>query len=468
MPPSIFESASLTDALEGVTAAVVRGDALMVITGAHGAGKTTLCQILSARAGPRAFVAVVSCPPRDSDELLRHVLHGFGILPDINATVRAGRRALLGILQQFLASLPQLRGRAILVIDDAEQLAPDGLDVLDALVNVDVEGQKVLQAVLVGQPQLHDLLERSERRHAWQTVWRHEIAPLTAEEVPAYLERRLEATQGDRSTDRDGPTLMIPTVRGRDGRVEPFTASAVKTIAELSSGIPGVVNLLCDRSLQDAQFDQAGRIDRRRILKAARSLNLTMRRQGRPQPTWRLVVAAMAPAAVIAAVALGWVNREGGLPPGSAAPVAPLPPSESRGIVRPGEKISEPVPAAAPAADGGAARGPASTTGDQPDASAADSTVVIFDPALVDEPLDALLQRAKTLAALPDVKGLLQVRQVVSIREAGTPEGAARAQLESAVEALDRYLTDARRQQLLIDGARLARERDAGPPASGR
>lgn len=411
----VFESASHTAALEGVASALLRGDGLRVVTGATGTGKTTLCQSVGERGGPRAFVAVISCPSNGGDELLRQVLHGFGMLPDTNGTVRVSRRALLEILQRFLVSLAPLKGQPILVVDDAQRLEPDMLESLALLVNVEIDGRRLLQVVLVGQPELNDLLARTDVRHVNQHIsWRHELTPLGPAEVPRYVECRLRATIEDRS-------------------VEPFTESAMRAIVELSGGVPALVNLLCDRSLQDVHFDRPGSIDRRSILRAAKSTNLTIRR-GRPLRTaWRLVGAATVLALVIVAVVLGRGVRNGALARGTPA------------LATPGSRAS--------GVDDVAANG---TSGPGP--STAPAVDALKNGNIPSEPLDALLSRAKTLAAQPDVKALALIRDDVAGREARATDAAVKTELESALQVLDRYLTDARRQQLLIDGRRLTEQ----------
>ena len=258
-PRFLFESSSYLAAFKEVEYALSRHEPIIVVTGPIGTGKTTLCRMLGERRGPRTVVAVISTPPQTRDDLFRQALDGFGLLTDdTKHVVEASHFGLLKVFQQFFDSLVALKAQAILVFDEAQHLRPDILEEIRLLSNVDTDHQ-TLQIVLVGQPELDELLARSELGQVQQRVSRrHRLEPLQLSEVAAYVDRRLSVAQSDqRSGDR-------PT----------FTESAMQAIATVSHGVPRVINIVCDRSLENAWSNRTHSVDRAAVLRAAASLNI--------------------------------------------------------------------------------------------------------------------------------------------------------------------------------------------------
>ena len=258
-PRFLFESSSYLAAFKEVEYALSRHEPIIVVTGAIGTGKTTLCRMIGERRGPRTVVAVISSPPQTREDLFRQILDGFGLLTDdTKHIVEASHFGLLKVFQQFFDSLVALKAQAILVFDEAQHLRPDILEEIRLLSNVDTDHQ-TLQIVLVGQPELDELLARTELGQVEQRVSRrHRLEPLPLSEVAAYVDRRLNVAQIDqRASDR-------PT----------FTDSAMQAIASVSRGVPRVVNIVCDRSLENAWSNRTHSVDRAAVLHAAASLNI--------------------------------------------------------------------------------------------------------------------------------------------------------------------------------------------------
>ena len=258
-PRFLFESASYLAAFNEITYASSRREQIVVVAGPIGTGKTTLCRMIEERRGPRTVVAVVSSPPRTAEDLFRQVLDGFGLLTDDTMRiVEASRFGLLRVLQQFLDSLITLDAHAILVFDEAQHLPPEILEEIRLLLNLNSERQ-LLQIVLVGQPELEDLLARPELAQLAQRISRrHRLEAMQLTEVSGYVERRLTVAQADQ----------------RPGARPSFTASALDAVATLSRGVPRVVNVICDRALEHAWAAKTHTVDTPAVVAAARSLKI--------------------------------------------------------------------------------------------------------------------------------------------------------------------------------------------------
>ena len=288
----LYQSGSHDRVVQDLTAAVGRRDGLIVLTGELGIGKTTLCRALVDQLDRRTLVSFVTDPFSAADELLKTVLVDFGVIS--RDDVANGRLAetsvadLAGKLRDFLASLAVLQAVALLIIDDAHKLpagASSGLRVLSEMA----AEQKLLQVVLVGEPELAKLLRSADLRPLDGLVaLRAELDPLAAEEIPGYVAHRL-------------------AVAGSTGRVE-FDDEALARVYALSQGVPRVVNLICDRSLTIGYRSSAAVIDDAIVDRAARELALV------PEAgtSWRdhLVLAALMLALMLAGAAgAGWVFR---------------------------------------------------------------------------------------------------------------------------------------------------------------
>ena len=195
-----YHSRSHTHALEQVTSALRRREGLIVVTGAIGTGKTMLCRSMLESFESRTFLSVILDPGLEVEDLLRQVLTDFGIIdsvggadaPDPGPMSEVTRHQFVSTLQQFLASLIPLHAHAVIMIDEAQRLNPRVLEEIRLLSNFETDEAKLLQIVLVGQPDLDEMLRHPKMQQLNQRVARRcELHPLSENEVGDYIERRL-------------------------------------------------------------------------------------------------------------------------------------------------------------------------------------------------------------------------------------------------------------------------------------
>jgi type II secretory pathway predicted ATPase ExeA len=202
---------------------VMHSAGFTVITGEIGAGKTTLLRYLLRRLDPKIVVGLMSNTPKGTDGLLRSVMMS------LNEPFEGSDLVLLQNFHQFLYKEHKKGRRTVLVVDEAQNLGFETLEELRMLTNINVDKQQILQIILVGQPQLKDMLRTPQLLQFAQRVSSdYHIRPLKAEEVAKYIDYRLSTV-------------------GARHRI--FTDEACALIAEASRGIPRTINILCDTAL---------------------------------------------------------------------------------------------------------------------------------------------------------------------------------------------------------------------------
>jgi len=224
-----------------------QGEGFIAITGEVGTGKTTLCRALVQRLGETTEVAFLWNPVLSGIDLL-HAIHSEFDLPVEGKT--AGQ--LNDQLNQFLLKRKQEDRRVLLVIDEAQNLTEKTLEQIRLLSNLETDRSKLLQIVLLGQPELESQLAREELRQLRQRIgvwWR--LAPLSKLETEEYIAHRLRVASGGKRADL-------------------FTAAALREVYRASDGIPRLINGICDRALLVAYADGLNIVDAPEIRKAAR------------------------------------------------------------------------------------------------------------------------------------------------------------------------------------------------------
>lgn len=224
-PSFFFFSKGHRQALSHLLYGIDQRKGIIVITGEIGTGKTTLCRVLLNRLSPSIKTAFIINPYFSEVQLLKAIIEDFGI-------IASGRTRLSFIfdLNKFLLKQASVGDNAVLIIDEAQNLRPGELEQIRLLSNLETEKAKLIQIVLVGQPELHQRLQLYSLRQLRQRVMvKYHIFPLESQEVTQYIDHRLN-------------------IAGSDGRLR-FNDEAIKRIYSFSKGMPRLINVICDRAM---------------------------------------------------------------------------------------------------------------------------------------------------------------------------------------------------------------------------
>lgn len=285
-----FQSASHAAALAQVTYGLQRREPVVVVTGEIGTGKTLLCRTVVERLERQTFLSIVNDPLLEPDDLLKRMLQDFGaISKDRTRLTPTSRHDLVHALQEFLSTLARLQAHAVVIIDEAQHVQANVLEQIRLVSNIQDERGTMLQIILVGQTDLERLLSLPELRHLKQRVSRCvRLDALSAVEVAQYIGHRLAVAR-----ERHTPS-SIPGARELERELAEwdrakldatFTPEAVGAVAQLSRGIPRVVNLLCDCALEAAYARELRTIDASLISTAAQALALPAAPQAAASPS---------------------------------------------------------------------------------------------------------------------------------------------------------------------------------------
>lgn len=220
------------------------------LTGEVGSGKTTLCRAVLSNLPGTIRTALVLNPSVSGTQLLRAILHDFGVEP-------RGRDRLSYIeqLNEFLLEELKLGNNVAVFIDEAQDLLPEVMEQVRLLSNLETDQHKLLQIVLAGQPELHARLSRPELRQLRQRIIvRCHLEPLSEDELALYVSHRLAVAGAS-----------------ENGR---FNEDAIHLIYKHSGGIPRIVNTLCDNALLAGYVNASPVIGSKEIKKALSHLEL--------------------------------------------------------------------------------------------------------------------------------------------------------------------------------------------------
>jgi general secretion pathway protein A len=259
-PRFLFRSPAHAPAFEALLAGIRRREGLIVLTGEIGTGKTTLCRAVLQHLDRRTFSAFVPDPFVSREDLLKTLLLDFGVISLRDLTSGrfqgASRSDLSFLLYEFLDSLVPLQAFAMLVIDEAQNLSLPLLEEVRILSELE-RREKLLQVVLVGQPELRSSLKLPQMRQVDQRVSVHcELTALDAEGTAGYVNHR----------------VFIAGVG--EGWVE-FMPDAIAAIYRGSGGVPRLINRICDRALARGHAARCVRIDASFVWGAIDDLGLT-------------------------------------------------------------------------------------------------------------------------------------------------------------------------------------------------
>ena len=322
-PRYLFLSERHGEALAHLVYGVTESGGFIQLTGEVGTGKTTLVRTLLLNRMPdNADVAVVLNPQVSALEFLATICEELKVeIPP----APYGSKVLIDLLNKQLLEAHAEGRRVILVVDEAQNLARDVLEQVRLLTNLETAKQKLLQIILIGQPELRELLARNDLRQLAQRITgRYHLEPLSREEAAQYVEHRLK-------------------VAGALGEV--FDAGAKREIYKLSDGVPRLINVICDRALLGAYAQGTRRVSKSLVRRAAREISGET--EAPSLPGWLLPAGA---AAIIAALAVGAIGLVGPSAPdatSTAVEVAPaaVEDAASAAVAKP---VEEPLPVAEP------------------------------------------------------------------------------------------------------------------------
>ena len=244
-PRYLYMSERHREALAHLMYGINSDGGFILLTGEVGTGKTTICRCLLEQIPQDVHIAFVLNPKLDPVELLATACDDLGISYPAGASIKT----MVDRLNEFLLAAHQEGRRTVLIIDEAQNLSIDVLEQLRLLTNLETNERKLLQIILLGQPELLTLLAQNELRQLSQRVTaRFHLDDLNRGEVHEYIKHRL-------------------TIAGTRRRV--FSAAAINRIFKISGGIPRVINLICDRALLGTYAENKLQVSSRVVSKAA-------------------------------------------------------------------------------------------------------------------------------------------------------------------------------------------------------
>jgi general secretion pathway protein A len=244
-PHYLFLSDRHREALAHLTYGLGETGGFVLLTGEVGTGKTTVSRCLLGQLPDNTDTAFILNPSLTELELLATLCDELKISYGDNPTLKQ----LTDHLSRFLLDNHSKGRNTVLIIDEAQHLRPEVLEQLRLLTNLETDTKKLLQVILIGQPELQLLLKRQELRQLAQRITaRYHLLPLNEDEIALYVLHRLQVA----------------------GRFEPlFTRKAVKVLQKYSGGIPRLINLLCERSLMAGYAQSRVPIDHHMVRQAA-------------------------------------------------------------------------------------------------------------------------------------------------------------------------------------------------------
>jgi len=225
-PSFFFYSQKHKEALSHLLYGVTQRKGIIAITGEIGTGKTTLCRFFLNQLGSNVKTAFILNPYFSEMQLLEAIIKDFGI----NIKSKS-RLSFIWELNDFLLNESGRGNNVVLIIDEAQNLKPSQLEQVRLLSNLETEKDKLIQIILVGQPELNRRLNLYELRQLQQRIMvRYHVTPLEKEDVKNYIIHRLKIAG---CTDNDIN----------------FTEEAFQVISDFSGGTPRLINIICDRAL---------------------------------------------------------------------------------------------------------------------------------------------------------------------------------------------------------------------------
>ena len=286
-PRYLYLSPQHQEALNCLIYGIGERKGFMVVTGGIGTGKTTLCRALLAGLDGRTASALIFNPALSDVELLKTINEEFGI----KLVGRGTKKRYLDGLNAFLMKNFAAGKNAILLIDEAQNLSHGVLEQIRMLSNLETVRDKLIQIILLGQPELRRLLALPSLRQLNERITvRYDLKPLAREDVRRYIEHRLVTAGGEKIGSS-------------------FTAGSYDLIYRMSRGIPRRINAICDRALLIAYGKDIRTIDRRLVRTAIRDIGPGyLQETGIRRRTVRILLAVFIPVVLLLAAGYAFVK----------------------------------------------------------------------------------------------------------------------------------------------------------------
>ncbi len=247
-PRFLFHSVKHREAINHLLYGIRERKGFVQLTGEVGAGKTTLCRSLLEQLDSRFSTALLLTPVLDPQELVKAIAAEFGL--DVKGL---DRLETLATINDFLIRQLERGKETVLIIDEAQNFSDDLLEQVRQLSNIETDDRKLLQIILIGQPELRDRLNNQRLRQLRQRITvRYHLRALTRPETGQYIKHRLE-------------------LAGANGAPY-FSTAALWRIFRYSHGVPRLVNALCDKALLAGFVQQSKRITFQMVGRAIREL----------------------------------------------------------------------------------------------------------------------------------------------------------------------------------------------------
>jgi general secretion pathway protein A len=250
-PHYIYMSQGHREAFAHLLYGIERDGGFVLLTGEVGTGKTTICRCLLDEIPETTNLALILNPKLTAEELLATICDEFGIrYPENNTSVKV----FVSCINDYLLDVHAKGRKAVLVIEEAQNLSTEVLEQIRLLTNLETNQRKLLQIIMVGQPEINDKLSQSQLRQLSQRITaRYHLGPLSKKEVAGYVNHRLSVA---------GP------VRGQI-----FPGRALRRLVRLTGGVPRLINVICDRALLGVYIQGKERVDLKTLNTAAREVS---------------------------------------------------------------------------------------------------------------------------------------------------------------------------------------------------
>ncbi|MDQ7787424.1 MAG: AAA family ATPase [Thermodesulfovibrionales bacterium] len=248
-PRYLYMSEQHREALAHLLYGVTADGGFVLLTGEIGTGKTTVCRGLLEQIPDNTDIAFILNPKVSAGELLATVCDELGIqYPEQNQSIKV----FVDSINTHLLTTHGKDRKTILIIEEAQNLTADVMEQIRLLTNLETDQKKLLQIIMVGQPELRDILERPGMEQLSQRITaRYHLGPLSKKEVNEYINHRL-------------------TIAGVSSQL--FPVSLMDRIYRMSRGIPRLINVICDRALLGTYVQGKQTVDRKTLVNAAREI----------------------------------------------------------------------------------------------------------------------------------------------------------------------------------------------------